>query len=93
MPLPSAKLKSCTSALLLLVTDFGAWLTERTLSVGALLPWLRNLLLPEVSSPLLWNKLFSFHVLFLSLEKYSIDMSCSGDLPPALCRAGQGINK
>lgn len=88
MPNPSAKLKSSTSALLLSVTNFGNLITETALSVGAFLRRLRKLVLRDVLLPLLLNRLFLLHVLFLSLENTALTGAAVGKLPPVLFRAG-----
>lgn len=71
MPNPSAKLKSSTSALFLLVTNFGHLITEKTLSGGAFLLWPREVALLEVLSPLLEQVVFA-PVLFLNLENTAL---------------------
>lgn len=64
MPHPSAKLKSSTSVLFLLVTKFGNLITGKTLSVGAFVLWPRKLVLLKVLSPLLLEQVVFAHVLF-----------------------------
>lgn len=72
MPNPSAELKSFMSALFLFVTNFGNLITEKTLSVGALLLWPRKLVLLKVIQPLLLKQVVFIHVLFLSLENTAL---------------------
>lgn len=88
VPNPSAKLKSSTSALFLLVTNFGNLITETALLVGAFLLWLGKLVLRDVLPPLLPNRLFLLHVLFLSLENTALTGAAVGKLPRILYRAG-----
>lgn len=88
MPTPSAKLKSSTSALFLLVTNFGNLITEAALSAGAFLLWPRKLVLGEVLLPLLLHRLFFLHVLFWCLGNTALTGAAVGELPLVLFRAG-----